>query len=1131
MSVCRDFQRGKCTRNKCKFLHEMKADRQRLPPTGGQTGGVKDLRQAPPNKKKGVFGLLEFSYVLSELPVVVSKHDRDHDLCEEFCKNHNIRFESGEYLPGGVTHHPVDGKVIRDISTRRGLAAAIKLVVNDNPVKQSVSIFDLWGNNRTLAHLKRACGKGDFAANEQLFEFKCLAGQYDRKDLLRSNGRNNFLDIDLAGRTKGADIVLIQDVQQYTTSRENILALCQDVHVVVVIAHLELGPMGFNGYHGFWIREGDTIVNWASGEDEPYTDNADFSWVVNSSCADFGGYRVNWCVQQVFGNAVFVVFSKTYLDVRSSSLESAQEFQNFRFELSNSYRGPEHLKSIPNEIMESGGFFEDMVYHTPTAKLSQTFLKGSTFGPGTDKRLDAYVSEKFKSEPRLQILQKHRYSKYQELEIATVAVARRWEAERLYKVALLGASQATAVTQANMWRNLSKDDPNLNRSCIRLLVCAPCGCINYVRDNVSIGCVCLPLAMSLGCIAYVPSVISHYYRTFMESRLIYITYDRLPQSDVPPAFFTSVSEKADMSVLDVPTGVYKFGVFKVPKRKHTQTPMPAALRLGEGGKVTLKTPSKAVMEWPFTIMDMGAETSKMFTYHYGTMVPWHANEESPGGALGMIHALLTGVTLGNGEVLTAKESGIRGQRLFDEGSRMNLLLPLGKVAVEDIDRITWCEKHVKSAEYLPCLKRLINEGTVPTAVKARIIAKVNELLLKDKERIIITPGPDVASYFGAEASALHHNILDAFSIDRYPTGTPIGRAVGHAFWGSGTTPEMRGLWYDRSLELQERHFGTICCGDDMACIVNLGGCSFGIECDASNWDHCQIRIEENGDMIGMLNVQYWYYRQLGCSDALLKMLMEAGKELTWELRSGKSCQSIRVKLGYYRRLSGMLDTTDGNTLNTIDLYHNIIGELVTSWNGEDFTEYFTEGVTKLGAYYGVKIKVKVRLDSRKLTFLKGYFVDSLVDRERRSVWYPSPEILTKIGCSESNPENKAMYAAVAKSYRSIKDICLKLRPADIVCSWKSFTGMPLLLAFQMLYKHPVPQDDATVRARLADYDKWDRPELTTVVMDQDWNPMLEDLNITLEEIDEFTRLCAKTQWEPGMYIIHPILKTLAARYL
>lgn len=175
------------------------------------------------------------------------------------------------------------------------------------------------------------------------------------------------------------------------------------------------------------------------------------------------------------------------------------------------------------------------------------------------------------------------------------------------------------------------------------------------------------------------------------------------------------------------------------------------------------------------------------------------------------------------------------------------------------------------------------------------------------------------------------------------------------------------------------------------------------------------------------------------------------------------------------------------------------------------------------------LKVKVHSDPHCMTFLKGFYVAARVSGKRQTVWYPSPEILTKIGVSESNPSNSIAYRKLQMANPKVKDLALKLRAYDIVNSWKTFNGLPMLAEFQSMVKAPIATTYEESRTRIADFKKYDRPELSSKVTDQDWDPMLTTLGIK-DDLDNFRQLTSKVDWTPGMFISHPVMKILASRY-
>jgi hypothetical protein len=525
---------------------------------------------------------------------------------------------------------------------------------------------------------------------------------------------------------------------------------------------------------------------------------------------------------------------------------------------------------------------------------------------------------------------------------------------------------------------------------------------------------------------------------------------------------------------------------------------------------------------------------KTSLYYYGPfLVGWHANQDSPGGAVGMFNALLTEVKLTDGSYLSVFESAKRGQLLYRTGVRYPVR-PEFMIIVENSERIEWCEQHVKHNLYVGAIKKLIDNGVIPNVDKCSVIPKTNELLLKDKERIIISGGELFVSWYGKEASVLNKRFKDTFSLDNWMCFPMVSMGYKVNFtWGSGTTPEQRGQWFDLAMTVPPGCAAITVCGDDFASVVNIKGITFAVESDASNWDHSQVLVEQSdGTHHGILNVQYEYYAKLGSSDAFIQGLRNAGKSsLTWQ--SERKGQSLVAELNYSRRMSGLPDTTDGNTIVMADMMGNILLEMIDTFtrsvNDISF-EAVQDYTVALGVKYGVKLKVKAHQDPRHMTFLKGFYVDACVGGKRSTIWYPSPEILVKLGTSESNPDNNPAYKKVQSAHRLVPNLARWLRVYDILNSWKTFKGMPLLEALIEMVGTPIKgitYEDS--RARIQDMDKWDKPELTIEVTDQDFSPMLEVLGIT-DHVESFERFCRTIQWTPGMFVTHPIIAILALRY-
>lgn len=1165
--ICKDFIKGNCKRGrKCKFAHTpprttstmsstpetrvslepsappmpvrsvnvpVEPSAPPMPRARAQNGrsappavGVAP-RTAPRTKvapKNKTYTLQELGYVLAELAVEVSNNEPANILkdIKDIASTLSFSLRYTDHLPKSDCHHPVDGKVLRAIASQRAIASAIHLISRQNPNCKVLNIVDLWGNNRTESMLKRACSLGDYQSNRKLFTYKCVAGNYDAKDMLRSNSRSCFETMSVSERLTNCDILFIQDVQQNTTTKAAILDLALRTQVLVMVFHLEIGPFGYNGYHGFYVKDGQNYVNYASIDDAPYVDRESCEWLFGASFAIHKETRICWCVQNIYGNVYFATIAKDFsFDSLGGSVKVEEVFKAGTLEVTNEtvYLFPKWFCCVDTEAIDewlgSGKVELNGFYHSHIVDESINMLEGQTYGPGLDKRLEAYIGAKFKADKQLQILARFYPEKYDDLVVFTISMARRRHVLRAFETARFAVSNQERVSLTHEWRSGTRKDTRLNRSCYH--GCGP-------------ALICLPFygVYKLASLGY-----GSVRNCFTPKHVI--TINNAPNAPFPQEVLADVERGSGLAFTDQTLGVFVYGQPSVSKRSHTQTPHPATLRLGGNGSCVLKLKDNTQLDFCESILGhMEGFAPKSFVYFYGPfLVGWHANQNSPGGAVGMFRALLTPVKMTDGTFISAEDSAIRGQLLHDSGKWFNT--PWAQpIIVENEERIQWCENHVKSALYTPAVKKIITTGVRPTLNKCAVIPKTNELLLKDKERIIISGGEEFVAWYGQEASVLNKRFKDAFSLEKWWQNTMQLEGAGVSFvWGSGTTPEQRGQWYDMAIDSPPKWAAITVCGDDFACIMNIGGIVFGLESDASNWDHSQVLMELDGVKKGLLNIQYRYYREFGASEDLIDALIKGGSSgMNWT--SERKGEVLSAKLGYSRRCSGFVDTTDGNTLVMAHMMANICLQIIHKFSGEVEDLCFPaieDHTVFLGAMYGVKLKVKVHENPRHMTFLKGFYVDAVVGGKRGTIWYPSPEILMKLGTSEANPDNSVAYRKLQSRNPLIKGLARKMRVYDILNSWSTFNGMPLLGALQQMVGQPlrgVTYEES--RARIQDMDKWDKPEITSKdISQQDFGPMLEVLGIQ-EDLESFERLCRNVRWEPGMYVTHPLVSKLAARY-
>lgn len=1122
VSVCKDFLKNKCTRKNCKFLHEkvdaaVKPVEKLAQPKQAGAGNQNSVNKGPGPKiqmKKVVrdMDLIEFSYKLGDLPIEIHD-DADVKECVGFCKAHSLHYIVKQVVGQPTNYHPVDGRCVRHAATKQCLAACMRLVCRRDKSVTVLKIRDLWGNNRTRSLLNKvAADAGDFGRFSSMYDYKCIGGVYDAKDLLRDNNSSYFTPLQIMDHLEGVHIALIQDVQQQTTSKYELFKIASKVAVLGVICHIERGPFGLSGYHGFYVRESDKIVCYPSKEDPPYYDTQDFGWVLESNQELYQNTIITWCVQPIYGNTVYVVFTRHYGEVHHGSLELPNPLKKATIEVTNRPMRWIKFKWVQDAwdlLNRQEGVYETSWYYEPIVMILQNHMKGRAQGIALTRSLDALASSEFAKIPGFVVMKEKRPELYAKLEAFTIAVADRRESESQLHKATLSTAAAGEYAEALRLRNLKASDKSFDRT-------------------FCIGCMLLPCAVCVKCSGC----------TLPQSQMFLptITKDSLIESVWPSDQLQSIDRTGDLDCLEVPVGVTRMCVLVREKRAWTQTPLKGdGIRLGPEGSCEYEKLNPVTGKnyvFPFGANVIEHVDSAAFTYHYGPFnVPWHANRNSAGGALGMLNALLSEVELNNGSFATLEQSrdawDIQG---WDVGNH-----PPIDVSIQD--KMLWCQDHIKKSVYVPALSEIINGTRVgpPTAYKLRLLPKTNELLLKNKERIIIAANPSFPAYWGAVEAEIGRRHKLFWSMENFWRNVHTdGKASVHAYWGAGTTPEERGLWYDESLTIPPNHASIIACGDDFLGMVNLDGVIYIVEADASNWDHSQISYQDKG----ALEQQYVRYQKFGAPEQYVHFLRSAGKDgILWKPGSDKY-GVIVTKLGYGRRMSGLPDTTNGNTGNTIEMYRVILQKIINNWHDANDAANFikTQMIHLANTLFAVKLKVKVPDIQRSATFLKGFFVECRCregnySERTRTIWYPSPEILVKLGVSESNPVNNPLYNTMFKNRKDKIDMCYHMRAYDIVNSWKTFSGLPVLTSIQKMIKAPIATTYEESRRRTLDSDKWDRPELNgqTHIVSQDWDPMLQELEIA-EHLASFDELCSRTVWTPGMFVQHPLIATLAKRY-
>jgi len=1069
------------------------------------------------------YTLGEFAYRVAELPIELARNDPDFTLLKTFCMEQQIScYESDKYT---YTHtlHPVDGRVIRSVSTQRGISAAILLLLKIDPNCQQFSITDCWGSARTAAILNKAAGGlyGDYKYNSRMFKYDCLAAHYDAKDMLRAGKRSLVMGCDVA-ELASADILVVQDVQQSSTTRDNIFELVLKCKVLVLIGHIEKGAMGRNGYHGFYIRREDGIHNWASSEDPRYLDTEDLVWLTESTACLYKGHKIIWCLQQIYGNSVFCVFTRSLAPVHPSKYDWTTSFKEVSLEVTNPdepwlyWRG---LGDMLSYVSSARAVYEKGIVFEPIALAGQSFLSGKSMGASLDRQLDSYVEKEMRKNQAIQVMMAVAPQDYLKLLTFTIAYSRRLEVERLYEVARLGVNQSNAIAQSNRYRNLSDRNRAFDRwgccaimtlPCVSVLALttAPCSIFGWLLDDI-------------------------YKRESL------INASALVESSWPPGFQESV-EEGRVCVKEGVPGVYARKQLVCKKRAYTQTPVPQRLRLGPNGRVVVKSGGEVYEGWPCDANLLEEPPAVTYTYHYGPLAEdWHCNMNSVGGAIGMVNALLTEMTGPNGELCTAEDNARAWGRVGDSVTwNLEQSIP---VYVSDELRMEWCKNHSKHAIYVPALEAVIRMGAEPYSGYADIIPKTNELMKKEKERIIVTPGPSCVAFDGYEIDMVSRRAKTWFGVDNFwNTSSDFGMVKGFLTLMLGTTPEERGRWYDLAAQIPDESFAIAVGGDDLAAFLRFLNFIFAVESDASNWDHTMVDMEIDGEKYGARQQTDQYMKAFGASDSLLDRLARIGEDgLVWRPHR-KSKTSIKVVLGYGRMKSGQpstsIETSFGMAHNMANLFAELRSELTAGMDRDEIISHVKEAVPRLGwKMFRMKLKVKVLENPRRMTFYKGYFVRSRVGGVETSVWYPSPEIFMKLGASESNPDNNIAYKAILNRERmglvkaKSKDLARHLRVYDVLNANRGFLGLPVFTALYRSVRPPVRTSVDESVDRLATLDKWDKPMLTSVVTDQDWADMLEDLEIA-PLLDDFNTFMARIDWTPGMFITHPLVRALADRY-
>lgn len=1148
--------------DKCNFSHKL---------TGGEmknntkrdNGRAAGNNPAPATKPKGDVkqntgnsnnSIADPARVLFNMPIVIDLETPTNHPRLDACERLNIAYTiSSRRVHTSVIGHEIDGQVVRPYITKTALATALRHVRLIKPGMRIVKLLDLWGSSRTnglIGEINKKC-RAIHNINYDCIALSSYAPVIDGKDMLRAGTRgriDNGTPLE-AIQKLGPDLIFIQDVQQQSTSQSelfeySIMGNCP----VVITFHLEIGPMGYKGLSGFWVRKENCVYAYPSAVENPYKDTEDFSWVLETNRAVYKGIEFSWCIEPCHGtNVHFMLLSQVPVEA-DSSIEYSQIFREMEFELTNAER-PDIWKSLTKVVTERAGKSTMRgTYHSVVANQVASQLRAASQTEMCDKSIMTKVDNLFDKDPQLQVLKRWEDTLYNDLVAYTASKARSIALHTQVTYTTINRAEAALVaTVTDNFRNPGVVDPGRNR-------------IWYWSTTFFMHCLLVSLPGIWNYFSAWYAAIGLFFKSILIrwARAYKITVITYKLEEPPGEYTTSLSKGLELNFLSTFRGVRRWGMMRNPARGYQQTPFPTNLRGVKEEDIKFYNGNTLIgtgLNHTFTVIK--DDTSKTSFAFGPSPLPFHYNSHTPQAVMGMMAAILTPVNVSQDKTVlkevSPKEHALAWLSIaqFDLVPERFKHIVREEIAISREDRVNWInsKETTKKVLYLQALREVEDDpnGFWTSKQAVTVKSKTNEALIKDKERIIVNCCPKVTVMTGPETEIITQRAKGMWNIYDFWMNPIISNGVTvHAVWGSGTTPAERGEFATHCNHLPEASIAIMACGDDVVMALCYEGVKYFLEGDASNWDHSQtaakVKHVPTGTEFscGALVVESKYCLRLGMPPQV--------EEVTKQLNQGKvRFQNPHCRKEFFevsllnapRRQSGEPGTTLRNTIGTLHLYSAVAVEAYRTMvnhgiANHEVHDYLTTYFIQRFAALGHRLKLKVYDTIAKTTFLRGFFIPTDGADEGDYMWYPSPEIFSKLGHSCVDPNTRADYKRLqGKDKEETRKLRCTQHVCDILYAYKDFKDMPILRA---LFKMARPaMTDQTHEERLIAInltDKWDRQlNMSDRLVDQDWSYMLDRLELSNEEVAEMETMISSVDWEAGLFLVHEGFEKLSRVYV
>jgi len=1081
---------------------------------------------------------------------------------KNMCMELDVKFEvSHTRSCTASVRHNVDGQVIRPAARRRMMAELYAITQGvmlrkglDGQVQRWVDAYGALRNKEFVHKINSKCDRSEVKLQihrDTIVPKDVLRNALYIRETCEEPGPDTYnkvwetdSSISKYLSDKYFDAVLYEDVQQSgCTDRTSVFNTVSRGVCVGLVFHLQVGQLGKQGAQGVWFKEEGKTIALAHDGDNPYTDDVDMLWLTEGSYALHNGTHISWFIEKIYGNVFYaIVFpaSKQIANLESMQPPGCVELARINFSTSIEWSVLSMFKYSDWRTVE---------VHSEIANAVGRSVLNRTLQGMTDKAVLDKVAVEL-SQSGLGLLAKYRPKRYNDL-VTHTAIAARNIAMHMQVVYYTGA-RARAVEGAQV----IDDALNVNSVASRLMPSCVNWCFQWMPTEMGCpvhlqpleGYLIMPFAGSccaLSCLPLCCQAAAN--SSFQLCPTWFSGYTLLGGSvrGVPDEYHEGILSNVGpmLDYISNLNACVDYGIIRNSRREYQQTKVVSELRAGLEAKDIMYKKGSLMKVWEGEKFTQLKEDKSPVTYSVGpSPLPFHFNAKSAGGMMGIVASIIKPIK--NDKLYSDICEPITSEWQA-EGWKKFALIPIvddqfyvGSIPVSGCtkhERIVWANtvEGSKKALYLRCIEE--NEKSDRKLIpfdRVDLMSKTNDALLKPKERVICAFDPHVTVALAPEIKIATQNLKTIWFANQkfsYWDGLEF-----KSYYGPGKSAEELGVIADYMTTIKDGQYVGIYAGDDQVGAIKICGHWFGVEGDASDWDNSQSFYENHGP----ISYELEDLVKLGFPKEFVKDIKAGNAGKLHAINPDDTAERIIINLeSNPRRQSGESGTSLLNTLGSARLYVGLLSmartEMIrifdetSSW--DDMAVWLKKFMAREAQRLGHALKLRVERNIGNLTFLKGFFVPCVVGNRNTLCWFPSPEIMCKVGITETCAPSLMQYCKVIPKKNSNSTL-LKWQQfaADVVYGNKQYKEQPLIGALLESIRPQVNLDDETRElVRVKKYHQVDKAVLTS---EHDWSYMLERLDIDQSEWDDFITKVRKMSWKPGQFLIHPVWVKLSTVY-